>query len=105
MSQDGYLAPYLKSNYGVSKHLGWLAIGMSTDISHRVLRKTAEFYLKKNETALLATSNLMIINNLFSVKLCSPKYMKSHLWQRAIFRGSIPPDPTRLACPLGRIGP
>ena len=27
------------------KHLGWLAVGMSIDISHRVLSRMAEFYL------------------------------------------------------------
>jgi len=41
----GRLFNTLKSNFAVSKHLGWLVAGMSTDISHRVLRRTAEFYL------------------------------------------------------------
>ena len=37
---DGYLGT-LKSNFAVSKHLGWLAAGMSTNSSHRVLIRTA----------------------------------------------------------------
>ena len=36
---DGYLALKLKS-----KHLECLAVGMSTDVSHRVLSATEEFY-------------------------------------------------------------
>ena len=40
----GYLALKLKSNFAVSQHLGWLAVGMSTDISHRVLSLTLELY-------------------------------------------------------------
>ena len=41
---DGYLALQLKSNFAVSKHLGWLAVGMSTDTSNGVLSGMAEFY-------------------------------------------------------------
>ena len=33
----GYLALELRNNFVFSKHLGCLAVGMSTDISHRVL--------------------------------------------------------------------
>ena len=34
----------LKSNFAVSKHLGWLAVGVPADISRRVLSRTAKFY-------------------------------------------------------------
>ena len=43
---NGYLKLQLKSNLAVSKRLvqdGWIA-GMPTDISRRVLSRTAEFY-------------------------------------------------------------
>jgi len=40
----GRLFDTLKGNLAVSKHLGWLVAGMSTDISRRVLSRWAEFY-------------------------------------------------------------
>ena len=40
----GQLYVTLAKNVAVSKHFGWLAVGMSTDISDRVLSRTAKFY-------------------------------------------------------------
>ena len=55
----------------------------------------------KGETALLATSNFLIIDNAFFVLFYPPKYMKSHLRQPKIskFSRDHAPDPPRLACP------
>ena len=41
---DGYLSLLLKSNFAVSRHMRCLAVGMSTDIRHRVLSRTEKFY-------------------------------------------------------------